>query len=286
MHFVDHNCVTRIGGFFLLCGVLIAGSGGQTRAANCGATWRSTYTKHFLIQGAFDADELQDLAVRCEELLEELRAKWFDDGAPLQWHPRCHVVVHGTLASYLREVPGGERTLGSSWIQHQSGAIVTRRIDLRGDRADWFAGALAHELIHVLLADHVGKHPPQRWAEEGLAILADPSEKQLRHDADFRDAAARGGHFRLAEMLAYHEYPDTTRITAFYGQSASLVRYLTKFRTPADFAAFLKLAASKGYDAALREHYEIDGVADLERRWLASLTEAAPNLAGEQLAGE
>ena len=168
--------------------------------------------------------------------------------------------------------PGGEQTLGSSWIEtSKEGKIATRRVDLRADRVDWFAGALAHELIHVLLADRVGGYPPARWAEEGLAILADPTEKQVRHEADFRAAAARGRDFRLAEMLGHTEYPDATRITAFYGQSASLVRFLIKFRTPAEFPAFLKLSASYGYDAALRSTYGINGIADLERRWLNSV---------------
>lgn len=238
------------------------------------ASYRTATTEHFVVQSTQDAAALDELGARCEALLTELRTKWFgdaaDDRGPV-WNPKCLIVVHDTLASYLREVPGGERTVGSSWIETSQGAIVTRRIDVRGDKPNWFEGALPHELIHVLLADRFGNTPPGRWAEEGWAILADPTEKQFRHDADLRRAVARGEHFRLAEMLTLREYPGAQRITAFYGQSASLVRFLAERRTPADFAAFLKGAASQGYDAALREHYAIEGVADLERRWLADL---------------
>jgi hypothetical protein len=242
------------------------------------ASYRIATTEHFVVQSKQDAASLDELGARCEALLTELRTKWFGDRADdsadnrgATWNPKCLVVVHDTLASYLREVPGGERTVGSSWIETSRGAIVTRRIDIRGDKPNWFEGALPHELIHVLLADRFGASPPARWAEEGWAILADPTEKQFRHDADLRRAVARGEHFRLAEMLTLREYPGAQRITAFYGQSASLVRFLAERRTPADFAAFLKGAASHGYDAALREHYAIEGVADLERRWLADL---------------
>lgn len=243
---------------------------GQAAAADVRG-WQTAATEHFVVQAVLDEPQLAELGERCESLLDELRAKLFDDGVAADWAPRCLVVVHGSSATYLRAVPGGEQTLGSTWIETREGKIVTRRVDLRADRADWFAGALAHELVHVLLADRVGGYPPARWAEEGLAILADPTAKQQLHEADFRAAAARGADFRLAEMLGHSEYPDSSRITAFYGQSASLVRFLIKFRTPADFSAFLKHAASYGYDAALRSTYGINGVADLERRWLNSV---------------
>lgn len=243
----------------------------QAEAAGRAAS-RIATTEHFVLQSTQDASASNELGARCETLLTELRTKWFGEAdTAVDWEPKCLVVVHDTLASYLREVPGGERTLGSSWIETSQGKIVTRRIDLRGDKPNWFEGALPHELIHVLLADRFHAKPLGRWAEEGWAILADPTDKQFRHDADLRRAMVRGKHFRLVEILELTEYPEAERITAFYGQSASLVRFLAERRTPADFTAFLKGAASHGYDAALREHYGIDGVADLERRWLADL---------------
>ncbi|MGC3967496.1 MAG: hypothetical protein QM775_09045 [Pirellulales bacterium] len=281
MSFADRQLVPpvrRIGTFGAVVGffVWLTATVGQADAATLPRGWRSTATTNFVVQAALGDDELVALGEQCEALLQDLRAKWFDEseanaGTTPQWTPRCLLVIHGASDTYLRAVPGGERTLGSSWIETREHRVVTRRVDIRGERDNWFHGALAHELIHVLLADRVGGFPPARWAEEGLAILADPAEKQHRHDADFRTAAARGSQFRLAELLGYTEYPDATRITAFYGQSASLVRFLIQFRTPADFSAFLKQAASYGYDAALRSTYGIDGVADLERRWQASV---------------
>lgn len=255
----------------------------ETRAAAAApATYRTISTANFIVQSTQSTAAANALGAQCETLLAELKGKWFGSSDPVvdalgaaqttsTWTPKCVVVIHDTPASYLHWVPGGERTVGSSWIESSQGKIVTRRIDIRGDKPNWFEGALPHELIHVLLADRFRAKPPGRWAEEGWAILVDPTEKQFRHDTDLRRALARGEHFRLGEMLELTEYPGAERITAFYGQSASLVRFLAERRTPADFSAFLKRAASHGYDAALREHYGIDGVADLESRWLADL---------------
>jgi hypothetical protein len=103
-----------------------------------------------------------------------------------------------------------------------------------------------------------------------MAVLADPEVKQLLHLRDLKEASRRGLAPRLAELLADGFAPGPKQIPAFYGQSFSLVRFLVNRKTPADFLRFLHLAGKTGYDAALRDCYELGGVADLERRWRQS----------------
>ena len=45
-------------------------------------------------------------------------------------------------------------------------------------------------------------------------------------------------------------------------------------RKPGDFIAFARHSMDEGYDVALRKHYEIDGVAALERLWREHLATA------------
>ena len=168
-------------------------------------------------------------------------------------------------------MPGGERTVASAWVETEAGRVVTRQIDVRGDRADWLDGALAHELVHVLAADRFVNAPMPRWADEGLALLADPHRKQTLHDADFRRASALRRQFRLAELLALDNYPSPERMTTFYGQSASVVRFLAARGKPTEFVDFVEHALEHGYDAALRKIYDLDGVAELEIEWTKSL---------------
>jgi hypothetical protein len=245
-----------------------------TSAVGAGTAHNSLTTEHFTLRAQAETAELQRWGKRCETLLVELRAKWFEQTETLGgWSPRCEVVVHADAASYVRAVPGGERSVGSSWIETERGRIVTRRIDIRGDIDDWMAGALAHELIHVLLADRFLDGLP-RWAEEGLALLADPEHKQARHDLDFRRALSSRTQFRVGELVVLNDYPSASRITTFYGQSASLVRFLAARRPPAEFVAFVEKVGQIGYDAALRDVYAIDGVSALETAWLRSLTDS------------
>lgn len=260
----------------VLLGFVLTGIQASTSAAETELGRRTCSTENFEIWAQGSVQDLEGLGERCETLRSELRAKWFGskpgDGA---WSPRCVVVVHSDAASYLRAVPGGERTVGSSLVDFNRVSVTMRRIDVRGDREDWITSAMPHELTHVLLADRSIRAAPPRWAEEGLALLADPVEKQAGHDVDFRLALHRRGQFRLVELLTLEGYPSPERVTTFYGQSASLVRFLAAQGKPAQFVDFIEQATTVGHDAALRSVYQIDGVAALETAWLRSLSNNA-----------
>ena len=74
---------------------LVVSAGGQAAAAEVSG-WRTATTEHFVVQAVLDDAKLAHLGERCEELLGDLRAKWFDDGVAADWAPRCLVVVVST----------------------------------------------------------------------------------------------------------------------------------------------------------------------------------------------
>lgn len=240
------------------------------------AGWQFLETDNFKICARASADDVRKLAHSCEELRKHLDTKWLGTKPERQseqagWTPRCLVYVHPTAASYLREVGPGQQTAGSSLVEFDKGQLVTRRIDLRADHPEGYQDALAHELTHVVVADRFTTVALPRWADEGMAVLADSSEKQTAHYSDLTDSRRNGTAFRLAELFALENYPRPERQAAFYGQSASLARYLVKRGSAEQFVKFVEQACTVGYDAALREVYAVGSVAELERNWLAHL---------------
>jgi hypothetical protein len=172
------------------------------------------------------------------------------------------------VSSYLREVgAGGERTLGSSLTKTENHRIVSRRIDLRGDVTEPLWAALPHELTHIVIADAFAGEELPRWADEGMAMLADPPEKLAGHFRDFDAAVAEHRVFHLAELLSKQEYPAADGRIVFYGESVSVVSYLVARRTPAEFVRFLHLAVKSGSEVSLKNVYGIQGLAQLERLW-------------------
>jgi hypothetical protein len=234
-------------------------------------------TQNLRIHGIGKQADAAAWARQCERLRTMLAERWLGARQPQVWSPKCDIVLHGTLAEYLRAVGADQAsTIGASLIDRAGDRIILRRIDIRADRAGWLQGALAHELTHAILADEFAREELPLWADEGMAVLADPAAKQALHLRDFHNGLRRGSSWRLAEFLSGEAALSREQIPVFYGQSLSLVKFLVDRKTPADFVSFLRRAREVGYDAALRDCYVLDGVADLERQWRRPLTGSKP----------
>lgn len=186
------------------------------------------------------------------------------------WTPPCMVHIHRDRASFARAVVGAPMTaLGATSIEFAGSAIRLRRIDVMDSADGGIPGALDHELVHAVLADHFTEQPPPRWADEGLATLFDTPAKQQGHDADFRAAATRGQAWKLTDLMTLEIEPaDTGRQRVFYGQSAALVRWMIAQAGGPTFLRFLHEEAVYGPGPALQKHYGIDSIADLEGAFL------------------
>lgn len=204
---------------------------------------------------------------------EQVRRSAFErllsDPQPRPWVPRCAIHVHGTPAAFAAAVGGSpEAARGASSLEFGADRVISRRIDVLGDGPDVIPDALAHELVHVVLADRFTEAAPPRWADEGIALLFDGVDKQASHEADFRAAERRGLAFSVADLLALEEYPSDARLQRiFYGQSAALVRWLIERRDAATFIRFVVDLQSDDPESALERHYELDMAAVIDSAW-------------------
>jgi hypothetical protein len=89
----------------------------------------------------------------------------------------------------------------------------------------------------------------------------------MLHQRDCENALRSGSALRVIDLLMLDEFTSPEQVPAFYGQSLSLVSYLAQQDRPSRVVEFAATAMHAGYDRALREHYGIDCVAGLERRW-------------------
>lgn len=230
--------------------------------------WFVVATENFQVCCQTSAEQAEHLARHAEALRTRLKSHWLGAVPDTAWTPRCQVVVHGSRRAYVTASGrGSESTAGSSLVNVSGSRITSRRIDLLGDREDYLTAALPHELTHVILRDQFVADEPPVWADEGVAILADPLAKQGRHQQDLAESHENNTGFSTGELLATSSYPRPDRIGVFYAQSASLVRFLVSQENPERFVEFLEQASLQGYDAALRKCYGVDGVVELDRKW-------------------
>jgi hypothetical protein len=256
-----------------LAGVSVQAATPEPCSHRSAATWHAVETANFRILSYGAQGAARETADACETLREQLIRQWLSRGAgPASWVPKCDIVLHPSDEAYLREVgSGGRNTVASSLIDRKQGRIVIRRIDIRSTQSNWQTAALGHELTHVVLADRFAGRSLPRWIDEGMAILADPDEKQRRHRQDLEQAVAARAEFRLLELVTLADYPAAHRWGAFYGQSASLVQFLVDLEGPEQFVDFVEVAVNRGYEQGLRQVYQF-GIADLERRWHSQLS--------------
>ncbi len=235
--------------------------------AKSARTWHAVETANFRILNFGAEPVAQQAAQECEAIRKRLVRQWLGEVGDQAWSRKCVVVLHPNDNSYAREVgAAGRNTVASSLVDRQRQRVSSRRIDIRVHEAGWHSAALAHELTHVILADRFSAQSLPRWVDEGLAILADPTDKQQQHFRELRSAMAGGADFRVLELFTMADYPSARRWGAFYGQSASVVQFLVGQTGHERFLQFVELAISQGYDEALRDVYGF-GMLELERRW-------------------
>lgn len=230
----------------------------------------------FFVQSFCGGPEPKEILAAADRIRETACRRWLAGDSKHAWRPRCEIVLHPGRESYLRSVgAAGQQTSGSSLIERRGDHITRRRIDLLVDATGRFS-ALPHELTHVVLADlFVGNTPPA-WLDEGIATLADTEAKQARHQRDCRQALASGDALPLFKLFELDRLTSREQAAAFYGQSLSLVVFLSERRDPSRLLPFVRLAERVGYDEALRRDYSIDGVAQLQRLWRAGVVASLP----------
>ena len=206
---------------------------------------------------------------RAERLRCDAFVKLLGENNPPPWIVKCEIHVHPTATSFGEAVgsfPADAR--GATSLEFVGESVVSRRIDLLGDGSDVIPDALAHELVHVVLADHFKHFSPPRWADEGLALLFDKTDKQRGHADDLRRALTLGVAWSASDLLTLKDYPQgSQRQRVFYGQSAALVRWLIARKDTRTFIEFIDDAAAVGLPASLERHYQLDSIASIHSAW-------------------
>jgi hypothetical protein len=232
----------------------------------------------------------RSVADQAEALRKEIAIRWVGKDLPA-WPRPC------TIRLTLTPGPSG----GSTALDYGAGVdgkpvVTLMAMQLRGDLRRLMTSTLPHELTHVFLAHHFGK-PLPRWADEGIALLAESSADQAGHDARCRDLLNEGRGVRLRVLFRMMDYPRD--LMAVYTQGHSVARFLLA-RTPIDGSAskpaalieFVRRGAAgntaEGWDRAAKEVYGFDSVDALEQEWLDWLKTAesvlTPKAAGHSVA--
>jgi hypothetical protein len=192
--------------------------------------------------------------------------KWFEADSA-DWNPKCRMILYPSGAAYSAATgapinPGG----GHTDIAAEEGRVLSRLIHVHGARGFLLRGVVPHEVTHAVLAGRLSRERVPRWADEGMAILA---ESRSHIDVHFRQLPrwrADDALFSMHDLLHMRDYPEPRAFGVFYAQSVSLVDFLTRQKGARRFTAFVRDGERDGYAAALRKYYGWS-FRELDRRW-------------------
>lgn len=229
--------------------------------------WQVRETANFTIHHTDPA--LAEQAAKTAETIRAQQAKrWGSTATRGTWTPRCEIFLFPTPGEFARMTGQPETSPGFSTMEIQAGRISARRVNLRADHPQLIAAILPHEVTHVVLADLFTQQQIPRWADEGMAVLAEPLSEQVSRTAELTGPLKDGRVFKLSELMAI-DYPSADAWSLYYAQSVSLTQFLVEQGTPEQFVKFVRGAQQKGVEDSLRSVYKIAGFSELENRWQA-----------------
>jgi RNA polymerase sigma factor (sigma-70 family) len=221
------------------------------------------------------------VANEAEYQRREIAKKWLGKELP-DWPVPCEVQV-----AISTSVTDRSSTFEYGVGEAGKPALKASRMDLLGPFMKVLTDQIPHEVTHAVLATHFGK-PLPRWADEGIALTAEPDADQARHDALCRKLLAEGRGVRLRVLFRMTDYPQD--VMALYAQGHSVVRFLVWAhpggvvvamdgenrpiaRSSVSLTRFLKSGmegnTAESWDKAVKEVYGfIDSVDALEEAWL------------------
>jgi hypothetical protein len=239
---------------------------GNASSASQSVPWQVHETTNFRI---FHCDaHLAESVGEAAELVRAQQAKrWTSPAAQRPWTPRCEVYLYPTGKEFAAGTGQPEHAPGFSTMFTSGNRVTGRRTSLRADHPQLLTAVLPHEVTHVVIADLFTAQQIPRWADEGIAVLAEPSAEQNLRAAELQEALASGQVFDVSKLMSMMDYPDAKDWSLYYAQSISLTRFLVEQGSPERFLKFVRDLPRTGAEAGLRDSYGISGFAELQNRW-------------------
>jgi hypothetical protein len=244
--------------------VAVTRAEGQTPASTDGG-WQVLDTPNFRVFHQ-DARLARDAGEAAESVRAAQAKRWGTSAVQRPWTPRCDLYLYPSGKLLAKETSQPESSPGFSTMACNGDRITARRTNLRADHPQMLAAILPHEITHVVLADLFTLQQIPRWADEGIAVLAEPTAEQGFRASELQEPLESGRVFDLSKLMTM-DYPEAKHWSLYYAQSVSLTRFLVELGQPEQLIQFVRDSQRDGIESALRSNYQIAGFAELQTRW-------------------
>jgi hypothetical protein len=220
-------------------------------------------TANFLIEAPTDG-LARKIGEAAEQYRHDLAVEWL--GKPLpRWSRPCPI-----KAQVAPQLGAG----GATSFVFDAGEVFGWTMTIQGSEERILDSVLPHEITHTIFASHF-RRPLPRWADEGACTTVEHPVERARQHRLLIEHLTTGRGIAFPEMFAMREYPAD--VLPLYSQGYSLARYLIERGGRHRYVAFVgEGLASEDWTGALRRHYGVPGVAQLQNTWLDWVRQGCP----------
>ncbi len=199
-----------------------------------------------------------------EQYRHSLAVEWL--GKPLpRWSRPCPI-----KAEVAPHLGAG----GATSFVFDKGEVFNWTMTIQGSEERILDSVLPHEITHTIFASHF-RCPLPRWADEGACTTVEHPVERARQHRLLIEFLTTGRGIAFPEMFAMQEYPAD--VLPLYSQGYSLARYLIERGGRQKYVAFVgEGLATRDWSGAVRTHYGVPTVAQLQHTWLGWVKEGCP----------
>jgi len=235
-------------------------------------------TPNFIVEAPTDAIARQ-IGLAAENYRRRLAIQWLGRPMP-RWYRPC--VVHVKVGPVGA---GGATTFAFDRGRTGQMEVFGWRMTIQGPLDRILDSVLPHEISHTFLACHF-RRPLPLWADEGAATLAEDETGKQRQQRRAVQALRSARRIPLRTLLSLTEYPSNMEnVLTLYAEGYMLAEYLVQKGGRLRYLSFLDDGHRRGWDEAIRRHYGLSGVSELESRWIRWVLAGAPELQTRIAAG-
>jgi len=232
-----------------------------------GTTEAATYRTPNFVVNAPTKDFAEEVGKAAEFYREELAVAWLGKKLPKWYRP-------SPISVRVGQIGAG----GATSFQFDRGEVFGWKMNVQGTEQRILDSVIPHEVSHTIFASYF-RRPLPRWADEGAATIIEHESERMRQMQTLKQVTNNGTRFSLRQLLAIKEYPqDMQRVLTLYAQGYSLSDYLIQKKGRKSFLEFLEAAHHHGWDNAIRTHYKLKNIEQLEGKWNNWVMAGSPRL--------
>lgn len=210
----------------------------------------------------------RELAERVLAQAEKSRAAivnaWFPSESADEWQPQCDVYLCSSIREYAIEGRRAPNSAGQAMVVKDGHRVLRRKIVLKATDPRLLDAVVPHEVAHIITGSYFPGAEIPCWADEGIAMLNEPFERQQGYLDRVTELNRRSGGMCSSELIRQHASPHVRASEEFHVRSFGVAFYLVNKEGKDKFLRFVEMVNETDHATALQVIYGIDSFKRLD----------------------